>query len=57
MGVVLGVVPWEGLRVLVRASVTCLQRALAIKASSGLVYWLIKALIVLASAEIMLYLV
>jgi hypothetical protein len=43
--------------VLVRASVTCLQRALAISASSRLVYWPIKASIVLASAEIMLYLV
>ena len=53
----MGVVLWEGLRVLVRASVTCLQRALAIRASSGLVYWPMKASMVLASAVIMLYLV
>jgi hypothetical protein len=57
VGVVLGVVPWEGLRVLVRASMTCLQRALAIRASSRLVYWLMKASMVLASTEIILYLV
>lgn len=42
---------------LVRASITCLQRALAIRASSRLVYLPIKALIVLASAKIILYLV
>jgi hypothetical protein len=57
VGVVLGVVPWKGLRVLVKASVTCLQRALAMRASSGLEYWPMKASMVLAIAEVILYLV
>jgi hypothetical protein len=57
VGVVLRVVPWKELRVLVRASVTCLQRALAIGTSSGPVYWPMKTSMALASAKIMLYLV